>query len=312
MSGFRRRQDDDASPGDEQETEGAGGDSGSDTGESVPERASSSGFLIPGDAGYSFPGEDAAVIDFDEEVGASTVADDVMSAQRSLRGASTMGFNPDRLKKIAIGVVVVAVLVALGFAVPVVIDFFTGSDDPPQSTVVASTVPATVATPTTAASTTGSTTPGEPPTPDDPSAFQLAPEAFVERWNETASLVSPSLRFRSSLPAGDFEVGFTQYIAMIGTSGATPSGLSSFTLEIDPTGPSSSDRLGIQALGLAIAVADPTLEPEERGAVLNAMGLDVRDPDLAGLNGSFTRNGVEYGLVYDAEDLILRLTVSPS
>ena len=143
----------------------------------------------------------------------------------------------------------------------------------------------------------------------EPLAFDLTSEGFVERWNETAARVSPSLRFRSSLPAGDFEVGFSAYIAMIGSGQS--GGIGAYTLEIDPTGPSSSDQLGIQALGLAIAVADPTLEPSERAAVLGEMGLNVRDPELGGLDGTTTRNGVDYRLVFDSEDVVLRLTVAP-
>lgn len=297
MTGFRKRQE-------SEENEG-------DPDVSAEERTSSPGFVIPGDAGYEYPGEtDHASIHFDEEVENSTVADDIIATQRSLRSARTLDFNPALLKKIGIGAVVLAVLVGLGFAVPVVLDFFSGGDEATQTTVVATTVPVTEVTPTTIESTTEPTVAEEPVEPVDSSVFQLTPDAFVERWNDTASQVSPSLRLRSSLPAGDFEVGFTQYIAMIGSSGSTPSGLSALTLEIDPTGPSSSDQLGIQALGLAIAVADPTLEPSERGAVLGAMGLNVRDPDLEGLDGSFSRNGVDYRLVFDSEDLILRLTIS--
>lgn len=279
-------------------------------------RTSSPGFMIPGDAGYSLPESDEPVeeqrhsIHFDEELEDDTLADQVIETSRSLRSGRSLSFDKAKLRKVGIGVVAVAVLAAMAFAVPVVIDFFTASDDTPTAeTTPQTTVPTTSAQETTPSTT--ATTAVESTVASEPLAFDLASDAFVERWNETAARVSPSLRFRSSLPASDFEVGFTSYIAMIGSFAGPGSGIDTYTLEIDPTGPSSSDQLGIQALGLAIAVADPSLEPNERAAVLAEMGLNVRDPELGGLNGATTRNGVDYLLVFDSEDVVLRLTVSP-
>jgi hypothetical protein len=303
MSGFRDRQAAQTSESESSEdAEAAGG------------RTSSPGFLIPGDDGYSHPAdeeyhEDRRSIHFDEELEEDTVADQVLETSRSLRSASSLALDKDKLKRIAIGVVVVAVLAALAFAVPIVIEFFSGSDDDASpATAAPTTAPVTAPQQTTAPTT--ETTAVETTAVAAPLSFDLTSEGFVERWNETAALVSPSLRFRSSLPAGDFEVGFTSYIAMIGSGEG--GGVAAYTIEIDPTGPSSSDQLGIQALGLAIAVADPSLEPGERAAILGQMGLNVRDPDLGGLDGATSRNGVDYRLLFDSEDVVLRLTVAPS
>jgi hypothetical protein len=296
MTSFRERQESEASA----EPEAA-----------VPEtRTSSPGFMIPGDDGYTHPAVDAPEarqgIHFDEELEDDTVADQIIETSRSLRSASSLALDRDKLKKIGIGVVALAVLAALAFAVPVVIGFFTSDEAASPATAAPTTVPATAPPETTPVTTEPTVV--EPTVALDPLAFDLSSDAFVERWNETAAQISPNLRFRSSLPAGDFEVGFTQYIAMIGSGEG--GGVGAYTLEIDPTGPSSSDQLGIQALGLAIAVADPSLEPNERAAVLAEMGLNVRDPELGGLNGTTSRNGVDYRLVFDAEDFVLRLTVS--
>ena len=306
MSGFRERQEAQASESEMLDE---------DDGDVSAARSSSPGFLIPGDDGYSLPAadedhEDHHKIHFDEDLEDDTVADQVLETSRSLRKATSLSFDRAKLKKVGIGAAVVAVLAAMAFAVPVVIGFFTGSDDgqtpatTPQSTVPATTLPETT-TPTTESTVVDPTVAGEP------LVFDLTPDAFVERWNETAARVSPNLRFRSSLPATDFEVGFTSYIAMIGSFTGPASGIEVYTLEIDPSGPSSSDQLGIQALGLAIAVADPSLEPNERAGVLAEMGLNVRDPQLGGLNGATTRNDVAYRLVFDADDVVLRLTISP-
>ena len=274
---------------------------------------SASGFLIPGDEGYVFPDdavldESPAEVEDGEAAEEVTVADEILASQRSLRGATKMSsINPYKLKRIAAGLGILAVLVGIGFSVPIVIDFFSSPADA-QDTVTPTTVAVTAST--AVVQTTVATEPVPPPAE---SAFDLSSPAFVERWNELAAQVSPSLRFRSSLPAGDFEVGFTPFIAMLGVSdsASAESTIEAFTIEVDPTGPSASDRLGIQALGLAIAVADPSLEPNQRGALLGEMGLNVRDPSLAGLNGSTVRNGVGYQLFYDAEAVMLRMEVVP-
>jgi hypothetical protein len=306
MSGFRERQE--AEESEPEPSHGTALEVGGG-------RSSSPGFVIPGDDGYSHPADeeyhdDHQPIHFDEDLEEDTVADQVIETSRSLRGASSLSLDKAKLKKIGIGVVVVAVLAALGFSVPIVIDFFASSDDDASpATAAQTTIPVTA--PQETVPPTTEPTVVEPTVAGDPLVFDLTSDAFVERWNETAAQVSPNLRFRSSLPASDFEVGFTAHIAMIGSFTGPGSGVDAYTVEIDPTGPSSSDQLGIQALGLAIAVADPSLEPNERGAVLAEMGLNVRDPELGGLNGATTRNGVDYRLVFDAEDVVLRLTVSP-
>jgi hypothetical protein len=296
MNGFRERQTDEEHEPEEQPDV-----------DLSDRRTSSPGFVIPGDDGYGRP-EDDDHIEFTEDVGDSTVADEILESQRTLRGATSVKFDKKRLRQVGIAVVAIAVIAGLAFAVPIVLDFFGGSEDASPATVPQTTVPVTQAQSTTPATTEPSVV--ESTLAGQPLAFELSSDAFVERWNETAAGVSPNLRFRSSLPSGDFEVGFSQHIAMIGTS-APGAGMTSYTLEIDPTGPSSSDRLGIQALGLAIAVADPSLEPRERGSVLAEMGLNVRDPQLGGLDGTTTRNGVDYRLLFDSEDLVLRLTISP-
>jgi hypothetical protein len=284
-------------------------------------RTSSRGFVIPGDDDYRHPADgddyeddyeddyDDHPISFDEDLEEDTVADQILETSRSLRGARTLSIDKAKLRKAGIAVAVIAVMAALAFAVPVVIDFFSSSDDGSSpATASQTTVPVTAPQETTPPT----TEPTVDPTPTvEPLAFDLTSSAFVERWNETAALVSPNLRFRSSLPASDFEVGFTAHIAMVGRFGGLGSGIEAYTIEIDPTGPAASDRLGIQALGLAIAVADPSLEPNERAAVLAETGLNVRDPQLGGLNGTTTWNDVNYRLVYDAEDVVLRLTISP-
>lgn len=301
MSGFRDRQKRKESAADEAE-------SLADDAESAEESA---GFVIPGDSGYAYPSDESDVIEFDEEVSDSTVADEVMASQRDLRDATSVRkLNPDKIRKFAIAGGIVAVLVVLGFLAPVVVGILR-SDDTGQVTAP-TTVPTTVPARPTVSNPTNDTAPDvtvDPFVNLDP-VFDVAANEFTNRWNDVAASVSPSLRFRTSLPSGDFEAGFTNYIAVTGSVGLNGR-LSQYTLEVDPLGPSDSDQLGMQALGVAVAVADPTLEPIERAELLRIMGLNVRNPLLGGIDGSVTRNGNTYALFYDSEAVKLTLTIQP-
>ena len=276
------------------------------------ERRVSSGFSIPGDPGYVDPlvamPEPEEVVEGFEDDEDETVADEILEQQQSLRLKTTMSRSIP-VRKIGIGVGIVAVIAAIGFATPTVIDIL-GGDDSESPAATDTTLPETSTTvaPTTTTTQATTTTTQVPAVAE---AFDVPSQEFVESWNELAADIDPALRFRALPPSGDFEAGFTQYIAMLGTIG--PDGtLDAFTIEVDPAGPSGSDQLGIQALGVAIAVVDPSLEPAQRAELLGVLGLDVRDPSLGGIDGSVTRNGVAYALRYDPEAVRLFLSVEPA
>lgn len=274
-------------------------------------RRVSSGFSIPGDPGYvdplvAMPEPDELDEGFEDDDD-DTVADEILEQQQSLRLKTTMS-RSFPVRKIGIGVGIVVAIAAVGLATPTVIDILS-ADDSESPVVTNTTLPETSTTlaPTTT-TTQATTTTLAPPVAE---AFDVPSQEFVESWNELAAEIDPALRFRALPPSGDFEAGFTQYIAMLGTIG--PDGtLDAFTIEVDPAGPSGSDQLGIQALGVAIAVVDPSLEPGERAELLGVLGLDVRDPSLGGIDGSVTRNGVAYALRYDPEAVRLFLSIEPA
>jgi hypothetical protein len=108
---------------------------------------------------------------------------------------------------------------------------------------------------------------------------------------------------------GPFQERFTSYAAMVGV--VQPDGtLDEFSIVIDPTGPAEYDRIGIQALGVAVAVVDPARSPEGRAALLGQLGFNVRQPLLEGIDGSVETGGVRYTLLYDSEAVTLTLTVA--
>jgi hypothetical protein len=82
-------------------------------------------------------------------------------------------------------------------------------------------------------------------------------------------------------------------------------------LRATPTGTADGDRLTLVALALVIGTSEPSLTPANRGQLLEALGLDPRNPQLAGLNGVRTYNGRMYELVYLTDQGVLQLTVTP-
>ncbi len=246
------------------------------------------------------------------EISGTTVADTILEAQRSLRSSSSKASDlPDRMKKAAVFLGVLILLGGLGLggylafqilvaarpaeSVPTTVAAG-GTTTPAVSTPPATTVPSSTAVPTTTA-------------PRQPTAFELSAPEFVARWNDTADRFNPALRLPSLLP-GDFEFQLTPYIAALGSVGETGS-IAEITLLIDPSGPSDSDALGIQAMGVMIAAVDPNLDGQERKSLLASMGFDVEKPSLVGVDGLSARNGVAYRLVYDSEAVELRFTASP-
>lgn len=304
MSGFRDRQKTDDAPATDSDSETA-------PAETSTSGTTESGFLIPGDSGYAYPTDDAHLIEFDEELDTSTVADEILESQRSLRGGSKLkSVTPDRIRRVAIGFGILVAVVALGFAAPLVIDILR----PESVESVVNTTPTTLLeVQPTVTNPTDETVPDETVDPflDLDPIFEVSSNDFVNRWNDVATTVSPNLRFRTALPSGDFEAGFTEYIAVLGSVNENGR-LDRFTLEIDPTGPSASDRLGMQALGVAVATVDPALDPSQRAELLSIMGLNVRNPILGGIDGSVNRNGNSYSLFYDSELVKLLLSVEPA
>ena len=129
-------------------------------------------------------------------------------------------------------------------------------------------------------------------------AFEMDPSLFVVRWNTVAREFGvPELSIRSALPRGSFE---TLLAPLVTLQGATDDEgeIRSFVVVADPTGDAESDQLAIAAWGIALTVADPTLDESGRSQVLAEMGIDVRSPQLGGLDADTELNGVRYVMQY--------------
>ena len=129
-------------------------------------------------------------------------------------------------------------------------------------------------------------------------AFDLDPSLFVVQWNAVANgLGVTDLFITSALPRGSFETVLAPLITLQGTTDEVGI-VRSFVVVADPTGDPESDELAILSWGVALAVADPTLTERGRSDVLAEMGIDVRNPELGGLDGQTERNGIRYSMQY--------------
>jgi hypothetical protein len=251
----------------------------------------------------------------DYDLEPNNVADEVLTSQRTLRDHRVKEVKRShRLKLAAIlgGLIGSVALIAL--LAPGAIEFiqnYEGDASPPPTLAVTETT--VITTPTTVVE--------ETPVPDTATSTTLAavsPESvfalpapeFVARWDAAAAIVDQVLEFGSNPIVGPFEERFTPYLLFV--SEVQPDGrLGGFSLVVDPSGPTEYDRIGIQALGVAVATVEPERSPQGRAALLAELGLNVREPQLGGINGSVQSGDAQYTLVYDPETTLLTLTVTP-
>lgn len=250
------------------------------------------------------------------EIGPNNVADEVLSTQRTLRDHQLKdAVRGKRLKVAGWLVGITAVIALFAFLTPGAIDFIQnyegGAEPPPPLPVSATTVPA----PTTSlVEQADSQEPAPVSTVADGAVgtiFDRPASEFVARWDSFAAPVDEVLEFEVNPLLGPFEQRFTPYLSFVGI--VEPQGtIEEFALVVDPSGPANYDRVGIQALGIAIATVDPERSPEGRAALLGELGLDVRQPALSGIDGTVESGGIVYTLVYDEATTLLTLTVAPT
>ncbi|MEX2654569.1 MAG: hypothetical protein WD532_06000 [Acidimicrobiia bacterium] len=242
--------------------------------------------------------------------GPNTVAEDALFAQRSLRGYQVKDAKRSQRMKIAGLIAGVAAVVALfAFVTPLAIEFIQNyeSEARPPTTLPVS--EATVAPSTTIAEDVTATT--SPPAPVGDVIFDQPSSEFVAAWDAAGGPVDQVLEFDANPVLGPFEERFTPFLSLV--SVVQPDGtLDEFALDIDPSGPAEYDRVGIQALGVAIATVEPDRTPQQRASLLGELGLDVRQPLLEGINGTVESGGILYTLVYDESTALLTLTVAPA
>jgi hypothetical protein len=260
------------------------------------------------------PAEEALAAAAEDDDDERSVAEGILATQRSLRETTVVKrFTWDLIRKVGAGVLLGVGIAAVVVLLPDAWEVLT-RDEAPQVTTIDPDAPgATTDTTAVVATTVPVTTLPEQTTTTiapDPTVFDLPASQFVESWNAVAAAIDPVLAFGALPPIGEFENQFFAQLSMLGVVGEDGT-VTSFSLVIDPTGPAEADRLGIQALGVALKVLDPDSTGSSRAALLRSLGLDVDQPNLAGIDSSTDLGGVRYALRYDSETVRLTLSLSP-
>lgn len=144
-----------------------------------------------------------------------------------------------------------------------------------------------------------------------PPLFSQSVEQFANEWNLTATAFGVPVQIRGALVPGQFESQLTPHLTLQGRTDPDDT-IGALVLVIDPTGDTEDDQMALSALGVAIAVANPELDREERGELLAAMGLSVREPDLTDLDGEARAGTTTYTITYFEAFEALLFTVAPA
>lgn len=141
--------------------------------------------------------------------------------------------------------------------------------------------------------------------------FEIAPSALAERWDiavgaHSSGLVSGTVREND----GEFSFDAGPFVRLQGS--VQDGTVSRFAFVGDPSGTVEDDREVLTGLGMALSLVEPRLPPEGRRELLLALGLDVENPDLGGLDSTIEYRGHRYWLRWDGGLERLVLDVRPS
>ena len=233
----------------------------------------------------------------------ATIADRITeNAKRRYRSAKAHRWLKSDIEQVAIktGVIASAIGILTLFAVTVFVIAGGFGGEPEVVTVARTTVPPPSTTFTTVVATTVP--------PSDPSRlFQTDSGELTARWNALAEQSRPELALFNEL-SSPFLVTLSPFITL---EGLLDPAAGSVVLRATPTGTPEGDGLILTSLGLLIGTADPTLDGPDRRSLLETLGLSIQDPQLGGLNGTATHNGLTYHLAFIAEAGVLEFRISP-
>jgi len=221
-----------------------------------------------------------------------SVADTIVAETR-VRERPTL---PRPVLLVAGGVVLVLVLLV------VALTGGSSGDESPDPTVPAA------APPPSAAADPGSAAPDPAPAPAVPAAdgsvFGVPVGDAVAAWNGLAAPISPALRMDVVPAPGPFAVPLAAGVSLSGTVAADGT-LDELVVEVD--GAEGIPPLGLQALGVGVAVAEPGLDGPARADMLASLGLDVSAPVADGLDARILRPPASFHLVAAAGRITLSL-----
>ena len=236
------------------------------------------------------------------DFGETTIADTVKS-RRAMTSIKARRFLPADIKDVALksGAVLILVGVLAGLGLLILL-LTRGGDNTPAVNTATTAVPERVVI-TTAAPTTVPTT---APLPDS-TLFQTDAETLRVRWNQLAEVAAPNMILVEDI-VSPFILLLAPNISLEGVLDPTAGNV---VMRSTPSGTPEGDSAILSALGILIGTADPTLDGNDRRALLGQLGLDVNRPELAGIDGSLTYNGLLYRMVYRQESNSLELAITP-
>lgn len=184
----------------------------------------------------------------------------------------------------------------------------TAAPDPePPPTTVPATTPPTVA---------GATVTTVPPDPDPTavpagSVFELSASELAQRWDSAVRT------YDSGLVAGELQEAEGEFAFEAGPfvrlQGSTTDGVVSRMAFLgDPSGTVEDDQEVLTGLGTVLRLVEPSLPPEGRRELLAALGFDVENPEVDGLDNTLDYREHRYWLRWDADLERLVLDVRPS
>jgi hypothetical protein len=241
-------------------------------------------------------------VETEDEEGA-TIADLALTRANKLKKVRPRRWIPNDLQTVAVkvGLVSGAIVVVMGFAFAVllILGGTEGSVEPgggvsPTTSIV--TVP-----------TTAPTTVPPPPADIETPVFDLTGAEFAERWNVSAANLDEALLLSPNIST-PFSLVMTPYMTFDGI--LDPLG-GSLRLRATPTGTAEGDRRILVAIALLIGTAEPSLTPDQRGQLVQELGLDIEDPDMAAISGARTYKGLYYEMDFLEEEGVLQFTVRP-
>jgi hypothetical protein len=232
-----------------------------------------------------------------------TIADLALTTAKKLKRVRPRRWIPNDLHTVAIkvGLVSGAVVVVMGFAFAVLLILGGGEaavdpevDVSPTTSIV--TVPTTVAT-----------TVPPPPADLETPVFDLTSAEFAERWNVLAANLDEALLLSPNI-SSPFSLVMTPYMTFDGILNPLEGSL---RLRATPTGTADGDRRILVAIALVIGTAEPSLTPDQRGQLVEELGLDLQDTDLSEISGARTYNGLHYEMDFLEAEGVLQFLVRP-
>lgn len=253
-----------------------------------PHRTNSLALTLDGLAEEQSGDEPAEVEATEAETPEITLEDEMpLPSESALEQAPTEKQNRRQWLIVGVGATLVAGLaVAMGFALA----GLSGRTAAREVPSVASVPPTAQAPPVTAPSTTTTTV----TVPASPGA------GFVASWNALAATYAPGLAVEGdTLP---LDTDLTPVLRLR----AEPSG--ALLITAAPSG-EPSDREILIAFGMAVAWAEPELEPDGRARVLETLGIDVDQPNLLSVGAETQRSGLTYRA--EVAEGIVRFSIEP-